>query len=410
MAEDVFADVVESTSNEIQNEVGSINTDGLPAELQEQYSNIESLVAMNPEVVESEEYKDLIAKIDSYNSSQASDEEDENESDEEEEEEEFEEEDEDEEEEEEEQEEDGIDDVFGLTAEPKKVKKLELNFDVPDEMSELLKSRYGIDDASKFFGSVDSWRNQAQEGAEASKNLEALTSDIQNLPPDLRESISKWADGEDYTSPFTQGERLDFSSDFNEQYVESLVEHYLPEEYEALLEQYDSSEDMTEEELDDKMGLLARSTKKLFTQEKKALVDSRAQYEASQEDNYKALKQSALDSVDSLSKAFPNFSKSELNKVRNYLVEDKVDGLFYNPDGTYTEAAAEMVANALFGGKMRDTIEALAKRRGESEANMKTVDSSPKSIRKQKNAQSGKVNMKAVQHLSTVVDNSDPYA
>jgi CHAT domain-containing protein len=177
-----------------------------------------------------------------------------------------------------------------------------------------------------------------------------------------------------------------------------------------LVEQYESSEEMSEEEFDDKMGLLARSTKQLFTQEKKALVDNRAQYEASQENNFKNLKQSALDSVESLSKSFPNFSKSELNKVRNYLVEDKVDGLFYKSDGTYTEAAAEMVANALFGGKMRDTIETLAKRRGESEANMKTVDSSPKSIRKQKNAQSGKVDMKAVQHLSTVVNNSDPYA
>ena len=101
-------------------------------------------------------------------------------------------------------------------------------------MQDMLESRYGVKDASTFFGSVDSWRQQAQEGSEAKNQLDSLTSDIQNLPPDLRTAISMWADGEDHTAVFTQGLRLDFASDFEEQDVESLVEHYLPEQYEKL--------------------------------------------------------------------------------------------------------------------------------------------------------------------------------
>jgi hypothetical protein len=394
MAEDVFEGVVEDASSEIQDSQGQMNISELPSELQEQYSNIQSLVEMNPDVVNTDEYKDLVAKIDSYHSGQASEDEEYDEEEYEEDEDDDEEYEEDEEDEDED-EEDDITDVFGITAKTPKQKKVELPFEVQEEMLDFMASKYGVEDPGKFFESVNTWRSQAQEGADVKKNLEALTSDIQNLPPDLRESIAKWADGEDYSSPFTQGGRLDFSEDFDEQYIESLVEHYFPEEYDELV---------------DKMTLLARSTRKLFTQEKKAIVDERVQYENNQANFHKSLKTSALDSVQTLSKAFPNFSKSELSKVRNYLVEGKVDDLFYNADGTYTEAAAEMVANALFGGKMRETIETLAKRRGESEANMRTVDSSPKSIRKQKSAQAGKVNVKAVQHLSTVVSSDDPYA
>lgn len=412
MADDIFAGEVEQASEDIQQSQGKVEIGEMPDELREQYRNIESLVAIDPTVVETQEYKDLIAKIDSSDSTQASEEEfeEEEEEDESEEEESLEEEYESEEESDEEEEED-LDDPFGLIGNKKnKAKKIEIDFEVPEEMEALLNSRYGINDAETFFGSVDAWRTQAQEGAETKKQLDALSTDIQSLPPDLRDSLSRWADGEDYTAPFTQGERLDFGSDFEQQDIESLVEHYLPEEYERLMKSFNSDE-MEEAELDDKIDLLARSTKKLFTQEKKALVDGRVQYDTQRADLQKRVKSSALDSVEALSKAYPNFSKSELSRVRNCLVDGKVDSLFYNADGTYTMEAAESVANALLGGKMRETIEKLAKRKGMSEANQNFVDSSPKKLRKQKSSNSkGKINVKAVQHLSTVVQNDDPYA
>lgn len=419
MDEDIFAGEVERASEEIQQSQGNYGSNELPAELQEQYRNIESLVAIDPSVVETDEYKDLIARLEKHSSDQASDDEEEGEEEEDSEDEEEEEdedseqedeEDEDEDEEEDEEEEDD-NDVFGqLGKTAKKTKKVKVEFEVPKEMAALLSSRYGIKDAETFFGSVDAWRAQAQEGADTKKNFDALTDDIKSLPPDLRESLSRWADGEDYAVPFTQGERLDFGSDFEQQDVESLVEHYLPEEYTRLVKAF-NNEDIDEDELDDKIDLLARSTKQLFTQEKKALVDGRVQYEKSQADLQKKVKVSALDSVEDLSKSFPNFSKTQLDKVRNYLVEGKVDSLFYNSDGTYTLKAAEMVANSLYGDKMRETIEKLANRKGMSEANQRIVDSSPKKIRNSKSSNSkGQVNVKAVQHLSSVVQNDDAYA
>lgn len=412
MNEDIFAGEVEKASNELQQQESSSSRENLPSELQDELANIESLVGMNPDVVNSKEYQDLMAKVEKHNSSQAEEsEEEEEEYEEEEVENESEEEEEELEEEEEEEEEDFEDDVFGLTkGKGKKGKRVNLEFEVPEEMNELLNTKYGIKDAETFFGSVDTWRTQAQEASGVQKQLDALTSDIQNLPPDLRTSISLWAEDGDYTTPFTKGLRLDFGSNFENQDVESLVEHYLEDEYNSLVNSLEK-EKIDEDEFDDKIDLLARSTRKLFTQEKKALVEERVQYEKRQADLEKKAKSSALNSVEALSKAYPNFRKAELNKVRNVLVEGKVDGLFFNADGTYTENAAEMVANAMFGSKMKKTMETLAMRRGESKANEKIVDSSPKKIRGKKSSGSkGKANSKPVQHLSSVIVNDDPYA
>lgn len=399
----IFDDEVEKASEalNLQEEDGKV--DDVPAEIEAQIGQVEDLLRLDPSFKDTQDYKDLMAKIEEMEGGQAEDEYEEDEYEEEDDDEEYEE-DEDEEDEDEE-----LDDPFGILSKPKKQKPVRLDFEVQDEMAEFISSKYGVEDPEKFFESVNTWRSQAQEGAESSKQLEALATDIQSLPPDIRQTISLWADGEDYTRVFTNNERLDFESDFDNQYVDSLVQHYLPEEYDELIDSLDN-DDIDEDEFEDKLTLLARSTKKLFTNEKKALEDERAQYFERQQQSSELLKESALSSVEALSKSFPNFSKSELDKVRQVLVEDRVDDLFYNADGTYTEAAAEMVANAMFAGKVRDTLQKVARRQGESEANQRIVDSSPKSMRKQKSS-AGKagVNTKAVQHLSGVFK-GDPYA
>lgn len=410
--DDIFAGEVEEAQNQIQKQSQSRQNDlDIPEDLQEQLETIESLAAMNPEILESEEYKDLMAKIEKSNSSQASDEDEEDEEDEEESDEEDEESDEDDEDEDEDEDDEDIDDVFGtITKNKKKAKKVEINFDVPDEMANLLKKNYGINDASTFFASVDTWRTQAQEGSEAKNQLDSLINDIQSMPPDLRTAIQMWSNGEDHTSVFTQGLRLDFASDFESQDIESLVEHYLPEQYSELINQLEK-EKISEEDFDDKIELLARSTKKMFNGERDDLIQKRADYTKQQEQKISAVKQSANSSVDKLSKDYPNFSKSELARVKSYLVEGKFESLIYNSDGTYKDDAAENIANMMFGKKMRETIEKLAMRRGESRANQRIVESSAKSVGKKKSSNASKTSApNEVQHLGSVVVDNDPYA
>jgi flagellar motility protein MotE (MotC chaperone) len=408
MADNIFDDEVEKASEEVSQGQDTQAPENVSPEVAAQLGQIEDLVAMDPSFADTQEYKDLMAQIEEQPSGQAAEEEEEEgkepetnpnakpaDAAEE------------EDEEEEEEDVDNPDDVFGvLDNKPKK--KVKVDFEIPEEMEAMLTEKYGIEDPSTFFTSVDTWRSQAQEGATAQKKYDAIAADIQNLPPDLRNSISLWADGEDYTSPFVNGERLSFEADFKDQDVDSLVQHYLPDEYNDLIDSFENDE-ITEEVLDDKLALLARTTRKMFTDEKKALETERAQYTEKQQNAHKLLKESALGSVEALSKSYPNFRKAELNKVRNILVEGKVDDFLYNPDGTYTEEAAELVANMLFGGKMREQLVKRAKRQGESEANQKIVDSSPKKLKKQKSAnQKGGLNPKAVEHLTPVFERN-PY-
>ena len=362
--------------------------------MQEQLRQIEALAGMDPSFANSQEYKDLMSSLQASSQAPQNEEEDE-----------------DEEEEDDDSEDQGgsPDDIFGIMSAPKKAKEIKLNFEPPKEMIDLISSRYGVNDASKFFSSVETWRNQAQEGSELKREYEALTSDLQALPMDLRASIEMWASGEDYTKALTMTQRLDFSGDFTKQDPESLVQHYFGEQYDEITSEFEDG-DISDTEYQNRIKLLANSTKRLFVDDKKALEKEREDFLNRQRNEHESLKRTALLSVENLSKAYPNFSKSEVSKIRGILVEGKADNLFMNADGTYKEDAAELVAYAMYGKKMLESVKKLAQRQGESVANQKIVDSSPKQLRKQKASgpNQGQV-PQAAQHLSGLF-RGDPYA
>jgi hypothetical protein len=361
--------------------------------MQEQLRQIEALAGMDPGFANSQEYKDLMSSLQASSQAPQNDEEDE-----------------DEEEEDDSEDQGGSsDDIFGIMSTPKKAKEIKLNFEPPKEMIDLISSRYGVNDASKFFSSVETWRNQAQEGSELKREYEALTADLQALPMDLRASIEMWASGEDYTKALTMTQRLDFSGDFTKQDPESLVQHYFGEQYDEIISEFEEG-DISESEYQNRIKLLASSTKRLFVDDKKALEKEREDFLNRQRNEHESLKRTALLSVENLSKAYPNFSKSEVSKIRGILVEGKADNLFMNADGTYKEDAAELVAYAMYGKKMLESVKKIAQRQGESVANQKIVDSSPKQLRKQKASgpNQGQV-PQAAQHLSGLF-RGDPYA
>ena len=92
------------------------------------------------------------------------------------------------------------------------------------------------------------------------------------------------------------------------------------------------------------------------------------------------------------------------------MVNGRVDELFMDSDGSYKEDAAELLAYAMYCKKMIQSASGKAERRGESKANLKTVDSSPKSVRRQKSSDQKKgINLDAVGHLSSAFK-KDPYA
>ena len=370
-----------------QEEYGDLN---LTPEMEEQIRQIESLAKFDEEFANSQEYQDLMASL---RSGQAASDEEEEEY----------------EEEEDEDEEVDSEDVFGVTKQSKPAREVKINFQPPAEMINMLSSKYGIKDANKFFTSVDTWRNQAQEGSDIRKEYEALTSDLQALPPEVRMSIELWANGDDYTRAFSMQQRLDFESSFGDQEVEGLVQHYLPEQYSDLNDALERGK-IDDDEFEERLTMLAASTKRLFNEDKKALEEQREQYVNQQKNQFQNLKKTASLSVENLSKTYPNFSKSEISKIRNVLVDGKIDQMFYKSDGTYNDNAAELVAYAMYGKKMMESVMKVAERKGESRANQKIVDSSPKTIRRQKSSNESRgLGMDAVGHLNGVF-RGDPYA
>jgi hypothetical protein len=362
-------------------------------EMEDQIRQIEALASMDAAFANSQEYKDLMAATKGTNSQSSETDEDEDED--------YEDEDDDSEEED--------DDIFGVTKQTKVEKEVQLTFEPTKEMQKFIESKYGVKDVAKFFSSADTWRNQAQESSELKRELDLLTSDLQAMPVEIRQAVTMWANGQDYTAAFNQSQRLDFSSDFTRQDPENLVQHYLSEQYDELLERLENGK-INEDDFDDRIKLLAGSTKRMFNSDKEALDNERDQFTQRQKEEFQAMKKSALVSVENLSKAYPNFSKTEVARIRNILVEGKIDNLFTKADGSYNDDAAELVAYAMYGKKMLESIKKGAERRGESKANQRIVDTSAKQMRKQKvSGETQGFNMKEVQHLSSMFKN-DPYA
>jgi hypothetical protein len=360
-------------------------------EMEDQIRQIEALASMDASFANSQEYKDLMAAKEQMSSQSSETDEDE------------------EDEDEDEEYDEDVDDVFGVTKEAKVEKEVQLTFEPTKEMQKFIESKYGVKDVAKFFSSADTWRNQAQEVSDTKRELELLTSDLQAMPPEIRQAVNLWANGDDYTKAFNQNERLDFSSDFSRQDPENLVQHYLSEQYDELLERLENGK-IDDDEFEDRLKMLAGSTKRMFNTDKQALDEEREQFTQRQKNEFQMTKKSALLSVENLSKAYPNFSKTEVAKIRNILVEGKIDNLSTKADGSYNEDAAELVAYAVYGKKMLESVKKVAERRGESKANQRIVDTSSKQLRKQKvSGNEQNFSSKEVQHLSSMFKN-DPYA
>ena len=398
MSEENFEKELEAVSSELESQsVGVPGNEDISASMQDEIRQIESLAKMDPEFANSDEYKDLRSALDKEGIGNAESEEAESE------------EAESEEQEEEEEGEENKDDVFGISKNKKKQKELKIDFDVPDAMVDLISSKFGIEDPAKFFSSVDTWRSQAQEGMESLKEYENLSSDLQAMPHEIKQAIQLWANGDDYSEAFNKNERLDFSDGFKSQDSENLVQHYLEDQYNDLVDKY-NNDDMSDDDFEDRIELLAGTTKRMFNQDVEALEEKRENFVQGQKDEYQRQKDSANLSVDNLGKAYPNFSNSEINKIKRVLVDGNIDDIFVESDGSYKEDAAEFLAYAMYGRKIMSNMQKTAKRQGESEANMKIVDSSPKKIRRQKSSdQKRGIDMDAVGHLSSAFK-KDPYA
>ena len=300
-------------------------------------------------------------------------------------------------------------DPFGLTK--KKAKADPIGFDVNDEFKEHIKSNYAIDDPDTFFNSVNTWRNDSQELAKTTEQHEDLLEGINALPQAIKDAITAFTKAEDYHEAFmSSGGRLNYELEFSDQGKEAVVKHYFADKFGKIQSKLDDG-NIDEDDYEDRLELLHESAERLYKADQKVFEQQRAEIQQEQQQLVERMHNSALSSVDSLKKTYSDFSKADLQRVRQRLVNGDIESLFYDDDGGYKEDAAEMLAFAMYGKEVVSTLLEQAKLQGESEANKKIVKRGDKSVKSRKSTEKAaqKEAIDAIGHLDQEFK-PDPYA
>jgi hypothetical protein len=367
-----------------------------PESVREDIEQIEALARMDPSILEDPEYlamKETLTELESETQEEA---------------EETEEVDSETEEEAEELEETDEDDVLGLFKGSKK-EDIDVNFN--EEMLNHIKEKYSIDDPNKFLNSVDTWRNQAQEGTEYKEKFDEIEEGLISLPSPIKAAISAFANGQDWNSAFgSSGSRLDYSDVFINQDKEAVVQHYFGDKYKKLQDKLED-EIIDEEDFAERYDELHDFSEKFFENDKKGFEKKRAEYTEEQDRIEEVRFGSIKSSVESLKKEYPNFSKADLQRVEQRMVDGNIEEPFYEKDGSYKVEAAEMMAFAMYGKRIMKALLNRANKDGASSANETIVQRGNKKMRKasKNTSPEGKQNVDAVSHLNSHFED-DPYS
>mgnify|MGYP003110836913 CR=1 FL=1 len=326
--------------------------------------HIMNMAKTNPAIKEMPEYQEMMEELSKIEKSKTQEVQDTEQEEAEEQEEETQEETQESEQEEETLDIDDEDDVFGIN---KGRKGTKYKFKDRKEVDEFMKKKYGAKDYPKLFESVDKWRNDSQQLTQVQEQNEKIVEGLGSLPQPIKDAIQAYSESEDWRSAFSNAAtHLDFNAEFEELNKEAVVEHYFKRRYESLRKKLDE-EDIDEDEYNDRIEDFYDSSQRLFASDKKTIEKERAKVIKKQEESEEAFKGSALGSVNSLKDEFPNFSSSQLQKIRRHLVNGDINSLFVE-DGKYIKDAAKRIAFALYGEKIIKAKVTKAKRTGKNES------------------------------------------
>ena len=246
-----------------------------------------------------------------------------------------------------------------------------------DDFKNILESKFSISDPSTFFNSVDKWRNDSQSLASTQNQLESISNDLANLPDPIKDGIDSWAKGEDWQQAINSSKgRLNFDVIFENQPKEDLVNYYFNGAIKDLSARRGRDvEDggISEEQYKDRVNSFYKSSKELFTKEKRLYDQQRVDRQTQQDQKLINLKQTAMDSVASFEKQFPNFKSSEIQRIRQVLVNGNLNSYFFDKNGNWLPDAAKRIAFMETGDDLLDRARKSGVKQGESKANEEKV-------------------------------------
>jgi len=298
------------------------------------------------------------------------------------------------------------DDPFNLN---KKKGKSKYKFKDEKEVVDLIKKK-GFKEVPTFFESVDKWRNDSQKFVEVQEKNEQIEQGLSSLPTPIKNAIQAYSNSEDWRSAFQSSTtNVDFAADFKDNNKEEIVKHYFKDKYTKLKTKLD--EDVyDEEEYNERIEDFYDSSERLFDSDKQAIEQRRAEIIDKQSRESEEFKTSAISSVKALKEKYPDFSSSQLQKIRQTLINRTTDSLFVD-DNKYSIDAAERVGLALFGREILEAREVKAKRAGGNESKEEYFERGNKKMKAKGSQQSQNDNAanNAAKHLQGQFK-KDPYS
>lgn len=241
-----------------------------------------------------------------------------------------------------------------------------------EDIPAYIKQKYSMDEPGKLFETFDKMRVDNEELTKVKSDYDTLLNDLNSVPDPIKAALSAFANGDDWEDALVKySGRPDYNKKWEKEDSTKLVKYYFPEEYKSLLQKKDNG-DFDDEDFKERVDLLRNATKLPFEKDKSGIDKQRAELMKKAEESEKIMKASITGSVDALKTEF-DFSQSELNKVRQFLVNGDVNSLFYEKNGAYRKDAAKRVAYILYGDTIFEDAVEQAEKRGESKANEEIV-------------------------------------
>ena len=244
--------------------------------------------------------------------------------------------------------------------------------DIPDltnfeDAIDYIYDKYGMDTKrdggfSKFFDSVNKWRNDAQKTDESTKQLEGLQQSFENMPRPLYSAFVEWSNGRNWVNGLGNIDALslDYAKSFEDQDRYVILNKYFPNEYER--------EDVDNSSNDPLIKKAISLAKQQYEMDRNSYSDQRAKLDKEANDYRERLGNSASRSVDTLRGSFPDFSNSHLKQIEKILNSGELNSLFYTESGAYREDAAERLAFLMFGKDELSRVAGQASKKGKSDA------------------------------------------
>jgi hypothetical protein len=275
--------------------------------------------------------------------------------------------------------------AFGFDKKKKEAEQIVI--ENPEQILGVIKTKFGqefknISELPKFFENVNKWRNDAQKAEEHKQLASQYEEIVNNLPPEIHQSIKAFYDGEDYSKPFTNKPKFDYSKPAEKQDVKELVNHYFPGKF--------TEEDFKDETKSAALEIAEESAITKFNLEKKEIDDQRAKATDKANKQIESLKASVIGSVNHLKQSFPDASEKDVLDIQKTLEggAKKLLSFFFNEDGTYTQDAAEKLMWAINGKQEVEILLGAATSQAESKVKEEIVSRSSDKAKPVKPSQS----------------------